>query len=218
MDAVSTSTVPPVAASRQREFAFTEDDFRTLSALAARHAGIHMSEAKRELVYGRLARRLRQLGMKRFEDYCALLAAGDEQEIETFTNAITTNLTSFFREPHHFEYLRQELVPEWLAGPGRSPERKLRVWCAGCSTGEEPYSVAMAILEACTVASNESWSSRLLSGLRARARLTPRTASGPQAAISLAIPWAVSRTSPAGTQRFARPMAAASGPRTVRLM
>jgi chemotaxis protein methyltransferase CheR len=131
---------------RQREFEFTDQDFRVLSALAGRHAGIHMSEAKRELIYGRLARRLRQLGMQRFEQYCELLATGDVEEIEHFTNAITTNLTSFFRENHHFEFLSTQLVPEWVQNTGKSSSAPLRIWCAGCSTGEEPYSVAMSVL------------------------------------------------------------------------
>jgi len=132
---------------RQREFLFTQKDFNTLRSLVGIHAGINLTDAKRELVYGRLARRLRQLGMQRFEQYCELLKSGDDEEIEIFTNAITTNLTSFFREGHHFDFLARQLLPAWLAAKHNQDRASFRVWCAGCSTGEEPYSVAMTVLE-----------------------------------------------------------------------
>ena len=132
---------------KQREFLFTEKDFNTLRLLGGKHAGINLTEAKRELVYGRLTRRLRELGLKRFDQYCELLQSGDEEEIEIFTNAITTNLTSFFREAHHFDFLK-ELVPAWLKSEKSKDRRNFRVWCAGCSTGEEPYTIAMTVMEA----------------------------------------------------------------------
>ena len=132
---------------RQREFLFTEKDFNTLRTLVGKHAGINLTEAKRELVYGRLARRLRQLGLKSFDQYCDLLQSGDDEEIEIFTNAITTNLTSFFREAHHFDFLRQELLPAWLKSEKNQDRSSFRVWCAGCSTGEEPYTIAMTVME-----------------------------------------------------------------------
>jgi chemotaxis protein methyltransferase CheR len=131
---------------RVREFVFSDADFSALRALVRKHTGISLSDAKRELVYGRLSRRLRALGLRSFSDYRELLTSDEQgQEFVEFCNAITTNLTSFFRESHHFDYLRdQVLVPLAKRGPGQ----RLRIWSAGCSTGEEPYSIAMTIREA----------------------------------------------------------------------
>jgi chemotaxis protein methyltransferase CheR len=130
---------------RTREFRFVDDDFTALRALVRKHTGISLSEAKRELVYGRLSRRLRALGMQSFSDYRDLLASDpDGHEIVEFCNAITTNLTAFFRESHHFDYLRDQVLGPWaLRGSGQ----RLRIWSAGCSTGEEPYSIAMTVRE-----------------------------------------------------------------------
>src|SRR5690606_22251874 len=111
-----------------------------------------------ELVYGRLSRRLRALDLVSFRDYRALLTQPDSQELVEFCNAITTNLTSFFREQHHFEYLRDHLLAPRLNDP-RAP-RRLRIWCAGCSSGEEPYSLAMTILE--TLPDLERWDVKIL--------------------------------------------------------
>lgn len=129
-----------------RDFHFTDKDFNFIRALVAEKTGIVLSDAKRDLVYGRLSRRLRQLGIKRFADYCRLLQDGDEDEMVQFTNAITTNLTSFFREAHHFDYLGATLLPTLEK---EKPNRKIRIWSAGCSTGEEPYSISMTIKEKC---------------------------------------------------------------------
>jgi chemotaxis protein methyltransferase CheR len=131
--------------ARLREFGFSDEDFNSLRALVRKHTGISLSEAKRELVYGRLSRRLRALGLQSFRDYRNVLTADPEgQEMVEFCNAITTNLTSFFRESHHFDYLRdQVLVPLGTRPPGQ----RLRIWSAGCSTGEEPYSIAMTVRE-----------------------------------------------------------------------
>ncbi len=133
--------------SLPREFAFSDDNFQRLRKLASQRAGLNLSESKRELVYGRLARRLRKLGLKDFNAYCELLDRGDPTELEAFTNALTTNLTYFFREPHHYAALREILAPEWLARNADNSAR-LNIWCAGCSTGEEPYSVALVTHEA----------------------------------------------------------------------
>src|SRR6185312_8536488 len=129
---------------RLREFVFGDEDFQALRVLVKSLTGIHLSEQKRELVYGRLARRLRALQLRTFAEYRERLK-GDSQEVAELCNAITTNLTSFFREPHHFQYLRDHLLAPLVAG--RHGER-LRIWSAGCSTGEEPYSIAMTVLEA----------------------------------------------------------------------
>ncbi|HEU4623198.1 MAG TPA: protein-glutamate O-methyltransferase CheR [Steroidobacteraceae bacterium] len=141
-----------------REFEFGEDDFQALRALVRQVTGISLSEQKRELVYGRLARRLRALNLKSFRDYRALLSQDDGTELVQFCNAITTNLTAFFREPHHFEHLKQEVLGPMLKNP--PPGRRVRIWSAGCSTGEEPYSIAMSVLEA--VPDLERWDIRIL--------------------------------------------------------
>ncbi|MGE3772348.1 MAG: protein-glutamate O-methyltransferase CheR [Gammaproteobacteria bacterium] len=128
----------------EREFDFTDRHFQFLRKMVGEHAGINLSEAKRELVYGRIARRLRALGMRGFDDYCHLLEEAPDGEIGNFINAITTNLTAFFREEHHFDFLRETLIPAWLKQGGRP---RVRIWSAGCSTGEEPYSLAMTLRE-----------------------------------------------------------------------
>lgn len=129
-----------------KKFAFGAEDFAALRELVKTHTGIHLTEQKREMVYGRLSRRLRALGLESFRDYRALLEQGDGAELVQFCNAITTNLTSFFREAHHFQYLRDEVLAARAANRGGS--RRLRLWSAGCSSGEEPYSMAMTIHEA----------------------------------------------------------------------
>lgn len=132
--------------TREREFEFSDRDFNKIRDLVSQHTGISLSEAKRDMVYSRLARRLRRLDLGNFNDYCQLLEAGEaNDELGHFTNAVTTNLTSFFREPHHFEYLGKQLLPELLRA--KSNEKRLRIWSAGCSTGEEPYSIAITLLE-----------------------------------------------------------------------
>lgn len=141
-----------------RDFRFSEKDFQCLRGLVRRHAGINLSEAKRDMVYSRLSRRLRALGLKRFSDYCRLIEDEDPEELVNFTNAITTNLTAFFREPHHFDYLAGTLLPAlWAA---KSDDRRLRIWSAGCSTGEEPYSIAMVVKEG--LPAGETWDARIL--------------------------------------------------------
>jgi len=130
---------------RPREFHFGDEDFNALRALVREHTGISLSDAKRELVYGRLSRRLRVLGLESFRDYRSLLKNDPGgREIVEFCNAITTNLTSFFRESHHFDYLRDHVL---RAVSSRGPGQRVRIWSAGCSTGEEPYSIAMTVRE-----------------------------------------------------------------------
>lgn len=133
-------------ASGDREFHLGEGEFRFLSELVGQKTGIKLNDGKRELVYGRLARRLRQLGLDSFSEYCELLKRDDGDELLNLVNAITTNLTSFFRERHHFDYLGKKLVPELLKT--NAATRRIRVWSAGCSTGAEPYSIAITLREA----------------------------------------------------------------------
>ena len=125
----------------QREFEFTAADFERVRQLIHGHAGIALTGAKQDMVYSRLARRLRAVGDKTFAQYLARLERGDQREWETFVNSLTTNLTSFFREAHHFETLAGYLR-------GIREKRQIRIWCSAASTGEEPYSIAMTAVEA----------------------------------------------------------------------
>lgn len=128
------------------DFELTDAQFHRIRALVREHTGIALSDAKRQLVYGRLSRRLRALKLGSFREYIELLERGVANELEEFINAITTNLTSFFREPHHFEYLATDLLPQIVARD--SGVRRARIWCCAASTGEEPYSIGMVLREA----------------------------------------------------------------------
>ena len=123
-----------------REFLFTLADFERVRRLIHDRAGIALGEHKQEMVYSRLARRLRALRLDSFRSYLDRVEADDGGEWDEFVNALTTNLTAFFREAHHFDVLRERLRG-WAAG------RRCRVWCAAASTGEEPYSIAMTMVE-----------------------------------------------------------------------
>lgn len=131
-------------AHQDSEFELKDKDFQFIKQFIVKQAGIELSEAKRNLVYSRLVRRLRVLKLKTFSDYCDYLESGDEEELEHCVNALTTNLTSFFREVHHFDFLQNELLPRLIR---EKADKELRVWSAGCSTGEEPYSLAMVLAE-----------------------------------------------------------------------
>jgi chemotaxis protein methyltransferase CheR len=142
----------------EKEFELTDAEFKRLRDLVHVRTGIALSDAKRELVYGRLARRLRKLELKSFAEYCDLVDKGGADELQELTNAITTNLTSFFRENHHFEMLAAEAFPQIEAH--RSVSRRIRLWSAGCSTGEEPYSIAVVMRE--MLAHLPNWDVKLL--------------------------------------------------------
>jgi len=133
------------AADTQREFAFSKGDFEFLAGLAYQRAGISLSDSKRNLVYGRLSRRLRALGLTSFGEYRQYLESGDGSEIERFINSISTNHTKFFREAHHFTHLRSSVVETFAQQDQKRAVRRLRVWSAGCSTGEEPYTIALVL-------------------------------------------------------------------------
>jgi len=130
----------PETSDAAREFHFSDADFRCLVDLAYQFAGIALSDSKRNLVYSRLSRRLRVLGMTSFAEYRAYLEA-TESERENFINAISTNLTKFFRESHHFDHFREQIAVPFA----RSRAGRLRVWSAGCSSGEEPHTIAMVL-------------------------------------------------------------------------
>ena len=127
------------------EFLLTADDFRRIAHILHSHAGIALHEGKAALVYSRLAKRLRLLGLRSFRDYCALIEGVDGvDERQAMTAALTTNVTRFFREPHHFDHLRDVVMPD-LAERARRGE-PVRLWSAACSNGQEPYSMAMTVL------------------------------------------------------------------------
>lgn len=134
----------PAAAEPLREFAFSDVDFRSLAQFAYEQAGIALSDSKRNLVYSRLSRRLRALGLTSFRQYREHLAA-NVSELESFINAISTNLTKFFREAHHFDHFRTHVAVPFVQDAHGKVGRRLRVWSAGCSTGEEPYTIAVVL-------------------------------------------------------------------------
>ncbi|MFQ5656370.1 MAG: CheR family methyltransferase [Candidatus Methylomirabilales bacterium] len=127
----------------------SEEEFLLFRELVKAKAGIALSEAKRSLVQSRLARRLRHLGLRSYREYYDYLMEQDPtgEERVQFINALTTNLTHFFREGHHFEYLREVWLPGIRARAAETGQRRIRIWSAGCSTGEEPYSIAITLLE-----------------------------------------------------------------------
>lgn len=122
----------------QREFGYTVADFNRVRIIIRHMAGIHLADSKDSLVYSRLVPRLRRLGFDSITAYLDYLEV-NEEEAENFINSLTTNLTSFFREPHHFEILTDFI---------KKGEKVKHVWCAASSTGEEPYSIAMTLVRA----------------------------------------------------------------------
>ncbi|OYX34939.1 MAG: chemotaxis protein [Caulobacterales bacterium 32-69-10] len=136
----SPAPAPRTPSLVEGEFVFTAEHFAQIRALLYEDSGISLPESKATLVYSRLAKRLRRLGLTSFGEYCALVSGADgTEERRAMMSFLTTNVTRFFREPHHFDHLREHL-PGWAAkGP-------VRLWSAGCSTGQEPYSMALTVL------------------------------------------------------------------------
>ncbi|MDH5630051.1 MAG: protein-glutamate O-methyltransferase CheR [Gammaproteobacteria bacterium] len=121
-----------------KEFVFTQQNFDQVVKLINDLSGICLTERKVDMVYSRLARRIRLHGLNDFDSYLAFVSDNQEEQVN-FINSLTTNLTHFFRENHHFEYLKNTYFPEMF----KNNQRKIRFWSAGCSTGEEPYTLAM---------------------------------------------------------------------------
>ncbi len=142
----------------ENQLEFTDQQFNKLRSLLHQEAGIALADIKKELMYGRLFRRIRNLNLSGFDDYLSLLEHKPEQEMGDFINSITTNLTGFFREEHHFHYLQNEVLP-WIYQRHRI-DKRIRIWSAGCSTGEEPYSIAMALLE--SIPEPQKWDIQIL--------------------------------------------------------
>lgn len=140
-----------------REFPMTDDDFEFIRRVAKERTGIELGDHKKEMIYSRIVRRIRSLHLNTFGQYCDYLVDNTESELTPFMNAITTNLTSFFREPHHFEFLAKTVLPE--VKKHNASNRRLRIWSAGCSTGEEPYSIAITVQQHLGA---DKWDSRIL--------------------------------------------------------
>ena len=126
-----------------KEFNYTETHFQFLKAKALEMTGIHLEDTKREMIYSRISRIIRQHNLKSFNEYCETLTQPTPQIIEDFINAITTKLTSFMRENHHFTYLQSNILPEIIQANEKT--RRARIWSAGCSSGEEPYSISFFV-------------------------------------------------------------------------
>ena len=138
-------STPPGSFAIQREFEFSREDFQRVRRLISSLAGIALLDHKENMVYNRLARRLRAAGIASFGEYLELVEQPGNEERGRFVNALTTNLTSFFRESHHFDLLAAHARQRRRASPGGEP---LKVWSSACSTGEEPYSAAIVLHEA----------------------------------------------------------------------
>ena len=141
----------------RREFPMTETDFKFIAKMANENTGIQLGVHKQDMVYSRIVRRIRALKLRSFSEYCTYLKTHQDSELVSFINSITTNLTSFFREQHHFDFLLDRVIPE--VKKKNASSRKLRIWSAGCSTGEEPYSLAMTLHKAF---SKENWDVKVL--------------------------------------------------------
>ena len=131
-------------------FDLTEKEFVLFKELIYRETGINMSDKKKKLIVARLSKRLRALRLSNFTDYYDYLneSPDADNEIVNLINRVTTNKTDFFREKHHFDFLNNELYPQMISQSRNTGMRKLRIWSAGCSSGEEPYTLAMVTLEA----------------------------------------------------------------------
>ena len=147
MTVAATAHVPAMAGGGAN-YAFSDADFAVIAARAQADFGLHLTGAKKDLVYSRLTKRLRHLGLPDFASYCRLIegATGAEERMQMLS-ALTTNVTHFFREDHHFRTLREVVLPPLIAA-ARAGGR-LRLWSAGCSAGQEPYSLAFTVLALC---------------------------------------------------------------------
>lgn len=137
-----------VASRPKGEILLSDADFAAIAKRAYREFGLHLPSTKKDLVYSRLVKRVRQLGFSDFSSYCALLDSpeGEAEQRELLT-ALTTNVTHFFREGHHFQTLRDTVLPPLLQAARQG--KRVRIWSAGCSAGQEPYSLAFTVLGLC---------------------------------------------------------------------
>ena len=145
-----------------REFKFNRAEFKQLQALVYERTGINLKDNKEQMVYTRLARRIRALGMTTFAEYLTFITSKNgDSEVTDFVNAITTNLTRFFREDHHFLHLRNEVLRARIEGNKVGLfDKNINIWSAGCSKGMEPYSIAMTVKA--TLPKGAGWYTRIL--------------------------------------------------------
>lgn len=137
----------PVSAVAAKDIPFTDADFRQLAGLARAQFGLSLSDSKKPLVYSRLSRRLKARNIPSFPEYLALISSPNENDERLeLISALTTNVTSFFRENHHFDTLRQDCLPGLIARAKQGG--RVRIWSAGCSSGQEPYSIAATLIDA----------------------------------------------------------------------
>jgi chemotaxis protein methyltransferase CheR len=144
---------PPAGRALPGAAPLSEREFQKIASILYEDSGIHLPPGKASLVYSRLAKRLRTLGLQSFRDYCALISSADGvDERQAMLSALTTNVTRFFREPHHFADLANHFRSRWMGTAKRGG--RVRIWSAGCSTGEEPYSIALTLLSDMPEAAN----------------------------------------------------------------
>jgi chemotaxis protein methyltransferase CheR len=143
------------------EFTLTDRDYQRISQLVYDHCGINLHEGKRELVRARIAKRLRAKGLTSVSEYMDhVMADSSGSEFAVLIDAMSTNLTSFFREAGHFTHLNTRFLPRLIERKRAAGSNRIRVWSAGCSTGEEPYSLAITLLEA--LEGTGSWDVKIL--------------------------------------------------------
>lgn len=143
------------------EASFTDKEFDYFAALVYEKSGIVLGRHKKNMMYTRLVRRVRDLSLASFPAYCAFVKGPTgEQEIGALINAMTTNLTRFFREDHHFDFLKSTIVPASMADARKHGQSRIRIWSAGCSSGEEPYSIAITLQKA--LPAIRQWDARIL--------------------------------------------------------
>ncbi len=142
-----------------QDFSVSDQEFDEIRVVIKELTGINMGASKRHLIYRRLRGRLKATGIATLRGYLDYLEQADPKEVEAFCNVVTTNLTAFFREGHHFDYLANTIIPENAARQGSS-DKRLRIWSAGCSTGEEPYSIAITVNE--SLRNLASWDAKIL--------------------------------------------------------
>ncbi|MEO0398812.1 MAG: protein-glutamate O-methyltransferase [Pseudomonadota bacterium] len=148
-----------VAASGNRDFQMSSRDFECIADIIRGEAGIALSPCKSSLVYSRLSKRIRKLGLKTFAEYCAIVSdTANVEERQLLLTSLTTNVTNFYREPHHFEDMKANILPSLLERAARGD--RVRLWSAACSSGQEPYTMAMSILALAPEAL--SWNIRIL--------------------------------------------------------
>ncbi len=144
-----------------QDLILSERDFCKISNMVYKHCGINLHDGKKELVRARLAKRLRIGNFRTFPEYMKhVMADKTGKEFSTLIDSLSTNLTSFFREGQHFQYIREELLPRILERKRKEQNFRVRCWSAGCSSGEEPYSIAMTLLEA--IAGRGRWDVKVL--------------------------------------------------------